>query len=420
MEDKGLNRRQLLKYGVQGAAATALGSLLPSGTIKAQTQNRSNAKSGKLVVIGAGAFGGWTALHLLRKGYDVTLVDQFGPGNNQASSGGETRLIRALYGEKQHYFDMVLRSLELWKENEAKMGKKILYQNGLMALYKNGNDPGLKASLPMYKKAGIDVEMLTPSEAGKRWTGVKTDDLEEVFFDPTAGFLKARQGCEAVRDLFVKEGGKFVQQQVKKENIKGGKATSILLADNTTIEADGFVFACGPWLVRLFPELTKKLIVTRQAAFFIASPAGASDLMENTLPTWFNRDKEFGAYGMPGCEYRGFKVAWDIRNDIITDKFDTYQRYVTLDEMDHAKKIVASRFPKLTGRPILEQRVCQYTETPDREFILDKHPGVDNLWVMGGGSGHGYKHGASFGEMAANTVNGDLAVNPIFALGRLL
>src|SRR5437868_2835200 len=104
-----MKRRKVIKYGIQGAAASLMNNLIPQ-TSQAQVSQKIFKKSrdGKIIVIGAGAFGGWTALHLLRKGYKVTLIDQFGPGNNQSSSGGETRIIRALYGNRQIYFDLTL------------------------------------------------------------------------------------------------------------------------------------------------------------------------------------------------------------------------------------------------------------------------------------------------------------------------
>ncbi len=379
------------------------------------------SKNGKIVVVGAGAFGGWTALHLLRKGYSVTLLDQFGPGNNQSSSGGETRIIRAFYGSQQIYFDLALRAIQLWKENEPLMGQKILHQNGLLVFVTNSKDESIEAAIPMYKKAGLLLEKLTAVDAAKRWPQVNTSDLDHVMFDPVAGYLLARKGCNAVRDLFVKEGGKFIQQQVKEYAVKSGKCNSVTLYDSTILEADEFVFACGPWLVRLFPEITARIKITRQPVFYFASPPGESDLMENKLPVWFNMDTKgiVNLYGIPGNEYRGFKAAPEL-TDVITDKFDTYHRYWKPEELKFTQDIVAGRFPKMAGRPLIEERVCQYTETPDSDFIFDRHPQVGNLWILGGGSGHGYKMGASLGELAAAIIAREKNIHPTFSLSRLL
>jgi len=420
---RNIHRRRLIKYGLRGAAMTLMGNAIAPSAEAARPGRKTSGIStkGNIVVVGAGAFGGWTALHLLRKGYKVTLIDQFGVGNNQSSSGGDTRVIRAFYGNQQIYFDLTLRALQLWKENEPLMKQKILHQNGLLVFVPQASDPAVEASVPMYKKAGLVFEKLSPAEAVKRWPQVNTSDLNHIMYDATAGFLLAKKGCYEVCDLFVKEGGRFIQQQVMAPFIQSGKCTEIKLSDGAIIKADAFVFACGPWLVRLFPDITKKLKVTRQVVFFFASPPGEADLIENKLPTWFNiNDKGVvNLYGIPGNENRGFKAAPEL-TDVITDKFDTYHRYSKSEELKFVQDIVALRFPKMAGRPLIEYRVCQYTETPDSDFIFDRHPEASNLWLMGGGSGHGYKMGASFGELAAGIVAGEKNIHPVFALGRLL
>jgi glycine/D-amino acid oxidase-like deaminating enzyme len=421
-DGESVKRRSIIKYGIQGAAMTLMSKIIPQTSERQVTPKITRqSKNGKIIVVGAGAFGGWTALHLLRKGYDVTLLDQFGPGNNQSSSGGETRIIRAFYGSQQIYFELTLRAIQLWKENEALMGQKILHQNGLLVFVPVKKDESVEAAIPMYKKAGLVFEKFSAGDAAKRWPQVNTADLDHVMFDPVAGILLARKGCNAVCDLFEKEGGKFMQQQAKDYAVKSGKCKAVTLYDGTMLEADEFVFACGPWLVRLFPEITGKLKVTRQVVFFFASPPGESDLMENKLPVWFNMDTKgvVNLYGIPGNEYRGFKAAPELK-DVITDRFDTYSRFWKPEELKYTQEIVALRFPKMAGRPLIENRVCQYTETPDSDFIFDRHPGVENLWILGGGSGHGYKMGASLGELAAAIIIGEKNIHPTFALSRLL
>ena len=417
-----INRRDLLKVGIQGATLSALTSVIPKQTQAATSVFvKALPKNGKIVVVGAGAFGGWTALHLLRKGYNVTLVDQFGAGNSQASSGGETRLIRAYYSDPI-YVDMAMRAVTLWKENEPRMGQKLLHQNGLLLFNYPSSKAESEAAVAIYKKAGLPLEKVSLDEAVKRWPQIGTEGLDHVMYDPSAGYLDARKGCQAVCDLFVKEGGTFLQKQVTQKSIKGGKATSVTLSDGSVLEADTFVFACGPWLVRLFPQLTQKLKVTRALCFFFASPSGQSDLMENKLPTWMDRDMTgpFRSFGVPGSDYRGFKVGLTPPDNNVTDRFDTYHRYAKPEELDMALNVIKRRFPKMVGQPLIEQRVCQYTMTPDSDFILDTHPEADNLWVMGGDSGHGYKQGASFGEIAANTVIGEKGKLEKFSLKRLI
>jgi len=376
----------------------------------------------RIVVVGAGAFGGWTALSLLDKNYSVTLIDQFGAGNNQSSSGGETRLIRAFY-EKQIYFDLTVRSMKLWKEHEEKVRRKFFYQNGLLLFNYKSTTAELEKAWPMYKKANLPLEKINPSDAAKRWPQLNTDGLDHIIFDPMAGYLEARNGCISVADRFVNEGGKIIQQKVAKDNRASGKISSVTLSDGQIIEADIFVFACGPWLTRLFPELTKKLKVTRALCFFFASPAGEANVMENKLPTWMDRDLDgpFRSFGVPGSAYRGFKIGLTPPlNNNVTDRFDRYDRVTTTEELELAKQVLSKRFTKMKDQPVIEQRVCQYTMTPDSDFILDTHPEASNLWLLGGDSGHGYKLGPALGELAADIIIGTKPKVSDFELKRLL
>jgi glycine/D-amino acid oxidase-like deaminating enzyme len=421
MNTRNIKRRDVLKIGLKSAALGAVAPMIANKSLA--TSNRLNLNTNSsAIVVGAGAFGGWTALHLLRKGIDVTLVDQFGPGNNQSSSGGETRLIRAFY-DKQIYFDQTLRAVELWKENEPKMGQKVFHQTGLLLFNYKPTTPELEVAWPMYKKAGLILEKISAVDAAKRWPQISTGGLDHVMYDPQAGYLDARNATIAVKDLFVKEGGKFIQQKVKDFKATSGKATSIMLDNGQKVEADNFVFACGPWLTRLFPQLTKKFKVTRALELFFSTPEGESDLIENKLPTWMDRDFDgpFRSFGVPGSAYRGFKLGiTPPNNNNVTDKFDTYDRTISAEELKMAQAVLAKRFPKMAGRPLIEYRVCQYTMTPDSDYVLDRHPEASNLWIMGGDSGHGFKVGPSFGELAANTVTGETKVMDVFALKRLL
>ncbi len=409
-----ISRRDVLKYT---AALTATSLFSPPATY-----SQNAASRGKVVVAGAGAFGGWTALWLLRKGYEVTLVDPFGPGNNQSSSGGETRLIRAFY-EKQIYFDLTRRSIDLWKEFDQLTGQKIFHQNGLMIFNYKPNTPESDAAIPLYRKAGLPLDKISTADAAKRWPQVRTEDLDHILFDPQAGFLEARKGAISVGDQFIKEGGTYIEQKIQKENLTNGKATGVTLADGKRLEADHFVFACGPWLTRLFPSLTSKLRIVRGLEYFFASPPDKADWMENRLPTWMDRDLDgpFRPFGVPGAAYRGFKLGLTPPKDNdVTNRFDTYDRHATEAEIQLARGVLARRFPKMVGQPLIEHRVCQYTNTPDNDFILDQHPEASNAWILGGDSGHGYKLGPALGEMAARTVVGEISRFPDFSLKRLL
>lgn len=397
-----VSRRQFLKAT---AAFPMLNSLLPVSSRKSH-----------VVVVGAGAFGGWTALHLLRRGVRVTLVDAWGPGNSRASSGGETRIIRATYGPDRVYVQLVLRSLELWRENDARWRRSLYRRTG--ALWMAGKeDQYEKASVPLLREAGLSFEELTPAEAARQYPQINFEGVTWVIHEKEAGYLTARRACEAVLEGFLKEGGEYRQLSASPGVILGGEMQGITLSDSSKLLADHYVFACGPWLGNLFPEIIgDKIRPTRQEVFFFGTPAGDPRFLEERLPVWIdNGQQQF--YGIPGNQWRGFKIADDSRGAPFDPTLG--ERMPTPEALTAARQYLGFRFPALKGAPVVETRVCQYENTPDTHFIIDRHPRAENALVVGGGSGHGFKHGPAVGERAANLVLGNMPVDRFFALSRL-
>jgi glycine/D-amino acid oxidase-like deaminating enzyme len=369
----------------------------------------------KVVVVGAGAFGGWTALYLLRRGAKVTLLDAWGPGNSRSSSGGETRVIRATYGPDRIYVRMAARSLELWRENEKRWGRRLYHRTG--ALWMVGKDDAYeKASLPVLRDQGIAFEQWSSAEAGKRYPQIQMEGIEWAIFERDAGYLTARLACAAVLDGFVAEGGEYRQVSAAPAPIEGGKLPGVTLSDGTNLAADVYVFACGPWLGRLFPDVLGTLIrPTRQEVFFFGTPEGDARFSEAAFPVWIDRGARIW-YGVPGNQWRGFKIADDTRGPAFDPT--SGERTVSAEGLRAARDYVGFRFPALKGSPLLETRVCQYENSQDQNFIADSHPGAANLWLVGGGSGHGYKHGPALGELVAANVLGEKPPEPLFSLAR--
>ena len=369
----------------------------------------------KVVVVGAGAFGGWTALFLLRRGAKVTLLDAWGPGNSRASSGGETRVIRATYGPDRIYVRMVARALELWRQNEKRWGRRLYHRTG--ALWMAGKDDRYeKASLPLLREAGLAFEELTAAEAAKRYPQISFENIEWAIVEKDAGYLTARRACEAVLEGFLAEGGEYRPLSAAPGAIDGGKLMGVALSDGTTLVADAYVFACGPWLGKLFPGvLGERIRPTRQEVFFFGTSAGDSRFTEESLPVWIDHGERI-FYGIPGNQWRGFKVADDTRGA----PFDptSGERVVSAEGLRAAREYLGFRFPGLKGAPLLESRVCQYENSPDQQFIADRLPGASNVWLVGGGSGHGFKHGPALGELVASNVLGEKPVEPFFSLSR--
>ncbi|MBZ5574615.1 MAG: FAD-dependent oxidoreductase [Acidobacteriia bacterium] len=369
-----------------------------------------------VAVVGAGAFGGWAALSSLRRGARVTLVDAWGPGNSRASSGGETRIVRGTYGPSQPYTRMTARAMQLWSEHEKQWGRQLLHRTGVLWMATAGDDQFERASLPLLREAGISYEELSAGEMARRWQQINFEGVRWGIYEPDSGFLKARVACQAVVEGFVREGGEYRQAavvpQVSETSYRGG----LNLSDGTQLLADKYVFACGPWLGRLFPEAIGNLIrVTKQDVFFFGPPAGDGRFSEAKLPVWADHRDRF-LYGTPAHDGRGFKIADDTRGR----EFDptSGERNVSAESLKTVSEYLGFRFPGMKDAPLVETRVCQYENTPDNHFIIDRHPVAEKVWIVGGGSGHGFKHGPVVGEMVAGWVMEEKNADPLFRLSR--
>lgn len=356
-----------------------------------------------VTVVGAGAFGGWTALHLLRAGCQVTLVDAWGPGHSRASSGDETRVIRGSYGPNAVYTQMVARALPMWKENQRRWGVKLLEQNGSLWMAGAANDSYERASLDNIRQCGMACETLTAAEGKRRWPQMNWDGIAWAILETDAGHLRARRACEAVMEGFVAEGGTYRQERIDPSALPGGRQ---------------YVFACGPWLGQLFPEALGQLVTpTRQEVFYFGTPAGDASFEEDRFPAWVD-NSESRFYGIPGNRWRGFKVAQDVAGPT----FDPTNgdRRVSDVGLARARAYLARRFPALHDAPLTESRVCQYEMSPDGDLIIDRLPGASDIWIVGGGSGHGFKLGPAVGELVSRVVLGQAPIDARFALARFV
>lgn len=358
-----------------------------------------------IAVVGAGAFGGWTGLHLLERGAKVTLVDAWGPGNARSSSGGETRVMRGTYGPDQPYTEMAARALKLWAKYERQWKKQFLHRSGVLWMATSRDDAFERGSVEMLRAAKIPFDELSTPEMRKRWPQINFNGIEWGIFEPECGYLDARASCAAVVDAFAAAGGEYRHAAVKSNGLEDEPLQSLTLSDGSRVKADVFVFACGPWTGKLFPRTVQDLVrATKQDVFFFGTPAGDSHFSDGQMPVWADHRGRF-RYGIPGSDRRGFKIADDTRGP----DFDptSGERVVTPETLKDIREYVAYRFPALKDAPLIETRVCQYEQTPDSHFIVDRHPQNENVWLVGGGSGHGFKHGPAIGEMMAEVILND-------------
>ena len=369
------------------------------------------------MVIGAGAFGGWSALALRRAGLRVTLIDAWGAGNARASSGGETRVIRTVYNGVGLYTEMAARALTLWREAERQWRQQVYYQTGVLWMCA-ADDSYVRNSLTPVRAAGLSVEEISVDHARRRYPQANFQGVQSVYFEPTAGYLTARTACELVREQFVREGGTYQQAaSAPLPSTSGSRLQRITLSDGSTLEADRFVFACGPWMGQLFPDVIgRRIVATRQEVFFFGPPAGDARFETGSMPVWVHIGTRL-VYGIPGHDRRGFKVADDTAGPEVDPT--SLDRVPTAEGMARARTFMRERFPALSTAPIVDARVCQYEASTDGHFLVDRHPQLENVWLVGGGSGHGFKMGPALGEHVASLVQGKAQPHALFALSRL-
>jgi glycine/D-amino acid oxidase-like deaminating enzyme len=415
----GLTRRRVVQ-GALGAAAMAAarsqaGAATP-GPAPGTGEAPAAGAAPRVAVVGAGAFGGWTALWLGRLGARVTLVDAWGPGNSRASSGGETRVIRGIYGPDRVYTQWVVRAFELWKESARAWDLDLYHPTGALWMFE-GDDSYARAALPLLAEAGLSAWQLDLAEIRGRYPQIDLSGVTSAFFEDEAGYLTARRACQAVARAVVAEGGTYRVAAASPGAIRDGRMEALALAGGGTLEADLYVFACGPWLGRLFPEVVGPWVrPSRQEVFFFGLPAGESRFSEASFPVWV----DFGErvfYGIPGNEERGFKVADDTHGEEVDP--DSVERLPSAAALERARAFLARRFPALAGAPLVESRVCQYENTPDGHYLIDRHPEAANAWIVGGGSGHGFKVAPALGERVAAWVLGREEPLERFSLARL-
>jgi monomeric sarcosine oxidase len=347
-----------------------------------------------VAVIGAGVFGAWTAWHLRRRGRRVLLVDAYGPANARASSAGESRIIRMGYGADEVYTRWSQRSLTQWKDFFAKTRQEPLFHETGVLWLAGEDDSRVRRTVETLRRCGVAFEELSRAELEKRYPQIGLDGITKGLLEPHSGALMARRAVAAVVGDAVGDGVEYRVAKIR-EPRGTGAISSVATAIGERIEASEFVFACGAWLGKIFPEvLEARIFPSRQEVFFFGVPAGDTRFAPPALPTWLFQEDQI--YGMPDLESRGLKIAVDRHGERVDP--DTQSRLASAEGAEEARRFVEQRFPALRGAPIVEMRVCQYENTWNGDFLIDRHPNMENVWFVGGGSGHGFKHGPAVGE----------------------
>lgn len=320
---------------------------------------------------------------------------------------------RQYQGDREIYTRWALEAFDRWRAREAEWDQTYFLRTGQLQLATEWT-PNLKATKQVFDKLKIAYEELTHDDVVRRYPQVNPTGVEFAVFTPGTGVLRAREGCLAVARDFEKKGGRLLTGRVELGRRSGGRLQDVVLTSGERLSAQSFVFACGPWLPKVFPDVMKdRLRTPRRAVFFYGTPPGDQRFSYPNFPTWSMP----GAYGFPSVDGKGFKAAPAI-DDVMVDP-DVQERVVTAEEVRRAREFIRRWFPALSDQPLVETRVCQYENSVDTNFFVSVHPELDNVWLVGGGSGHGYKHGIMLGDYVARRVVGKdtpAELNDFFAL----
>jgi sarcosine oxidase len=364
------------------------------------------SESYDVAVVGAGVFGAWTAERLRAARQNVLLIDAWGPAHARASSGGESRLTRTAYGADYVYTRMAWDSLGAWKQLSALAGLPVFHEAGVLFFFQ-GEHPYATATMAAHKAMKLPTQLLDRAGMARKFPQMDFSDVALGLYEPRLGILMARRAVQTLVDRFVRDGGTYLQAQITPP--QAGKpldALSTTRGDN--IRAKRFVFACGPWLPKLFPELIGgRIFPTRQEVFFFAPPAGDTRFEADTQPGWADFNDGALYYGCPDLESRGFKIAFDKHGPPIDpDKGD---RIASIVGLTNVRAYMERRFPSMAGAALVESRVCQYENSANGDLLIDRHPDWENAVIVGAGSGHGFKHGPEVGRYAAQLLLGTLS-----------
>lgn len=412
------------KFGSPGAALLdapvsrrhMLGGLVSTGALAGVSAGSAKARAPAgwdVIVVGAGVFGAWTAWNLQRRGRSVLLLDAWGAAHSRASSGGETRLIRTEYAGNALYTRWAWESLAEWHALSRRHESPIFHEVGALYIYPE-DTPAIDRSIAIQRELGIPIEKLGVPEMSRRWPQIGLDGIAVGVMQPTMGALMARRSVQALVAELVRAGGSYRQFAVDPPRSERAGLEAIA-GNGETLRAERFVFACGPWLPKLFPEaIGARIVPTRQDVFFFAPEAGDARFEGAHLPAWVDVSSKDFHYGFPDIEARGFKIALDAHGPKADP--DAMDRRISDRALADVRAYLARRFPDLARRPLAESRVCQYENSHNGDLLIDRHPAWSNAWIVGGGSGHGFKHGPAVGRYVADLVLGTGKGEPRFAL----
>jgi glycine/D-amino acid oxidase-like deaminating enzyme len=432
-----LPRRDFLRLAGVGTGALLSGIGAPDLAAQGAPVRRMRARpSSHVVVVGAGAWGAWISWHLRQAGSRVTMIDQYGAANSRATSGAETRGIRSSYGDRAEAGELwtawARKSIERWRafdaEHAKRFGTRFFLTTGDV-IYRDKPETFTTRTEELWKQLGVRYESITADEARHRWPQINGEGSGIVLFGPDAGVARARDSIQAVVALGREAGVDFRIGRVRPGPMKNGQMDGVLLGDGTKVTADAYVWACGPWLPKIFPELMQsRMRIPIGHVCYFGTPPNDKRFTYPNIPSW-NVPGVTGWAELP-ADSHGFRVRGafappppprpagaddaapsppppSVASDPRQQDPDLSSRWTSEERVEGSRRVLQKHFPAMADAPLVETRSCHYESSVNRNFIIDRLPGIENTWIAGVGQAEGFKFSIITGEYTAWRVLGD-------------
>ena len=353
-----------------------------------------------VAVIGLGAMGSATAHELARRGQRVLGIEALTPGHQLGSSGGLSRIIRLAYFEHPSYVPLLRAAWAGWHELEALSGEDLILETGGLYAGQRGSDV-LDGAIKSARTHELPHELLDADEVNRRFPAFHLDDDMQAVHEPLAGLLYPERCIKAQLEL-ARAAGADLHFEERVQTWRGGADGPIQIAtDKGTFQADRLVLAAGAWLPTLVPDLHLPLEIERNVLFWYEPGAAKADVIgPDRMPVYIiELDEDHAFYGFPALPDQGLKVARHHGGYPVTP--DTIDRQATARDEEPVRAFVDRYLPGDAGRRT-DSRVCMYTNTPDRNFIIDFHPANPRVVIASPCSGHGFKFSNAIGMIAAD------------------
>ena len=353
-----------------------------------------------VIVIGAGGVGSATAMHLAKSGVRTLGIDQYSPAHDRGSSHGQTRIIRQAYFEHPCYVPLLKRAYDLWGELEQYTNQKLFHRTGLVEI---GPADGIVIPGVLHSAMTHDlpIERLSPADIRERWPGIGGNNDWRAVIEQNAGFLKVEQCVQAHLAMATHHGCDLVHNCGVHQWSSDSREVKVTTDHGVEIAAQ-LVIAGGPWTHSLIPELSKSLKILRKHLYWF-QPESDGFQEKDGFPCFFHETANGFFYGFPCFDGTGVKIARHSGGQPIDAPDLDSSTEITTDSEDRELVIdFANDYLPGLGSTLVKTAKCYYTSTPDEHFVIDQLPGHENVCVVAGLSGHGFKFASALGEIASN------------------